>query len=389
MTDGDNTHESTQNKSRRTIKFDNAYHEKFGGYTGIVINHLSIKIVNNNKKINKKALSLFNSALGNGLKPSDLDVSSAGVLSIVFIYFSLLFYDYTRIKDKALSYGTIYRSLGQDLQTIGVSNCKSRNLGIISKFLPENLRAKYKMYYSKKLYTGRLSFEEFINFIKELGLKKTSIEGKALSPNLNYDKQKINDYQELTSQEYYDLIVNKKGTEVRIPVWCGRCKHTPWEGILSNLLQGKWCRKCVDEKKITFSLERLKEIARTRGREETGVEGIILDSQYGNKELTQGTYDRLTYKKSPGKTHFWWNCRIKGHPPWKALPSHIFRDKTWCPICKMGLYTHSELIKLAKIRGREETGVEGKILDSKNCDKELTSTKFRIDMNRTIIAVCR
>ncbi len=226
------------------------------------------------------------------------------VLSIVFIYFSLLFYDYTRIKNKALSYGIICRSLGRDLQTIGVSNCKSRNLGIVSRFLPENLRAKYKAYHSKKLYTGRLSFEEFINFINELGLKKTGIAGKALSPNFNYDKLRKNDYQELTSEEYYDLIENKKGTEVRIPVWCGRYKHTPWEGILSNLLQGKWCRKCADEKKITFSLERLKEIARTRGREETGVEGMILDSQDGEKELTQDTYDRLTYKKTPGKTDF-------------------------------------------------------------------------------------
>ena len=381
MTAEDNTHELKQSKSRK-IKFDNDYYEKLEINFDIITNHLSIK-TENKKIIREKALEIFNSALENGLKPSDLEIRNAGVLSIVFIYFSLLFYDYTKIKNNALTYGTICRSLGQDLQIIGVSNCKSRNLGIVSKFLPENLRAKYKEFYSKRLYTGRFTFEEFINFIKRLGLKKTGIVGKALSPKFNYDKLSINDYQELTLEEYYDLIENKKGTEVRIPVWCGRYGHTPWEGILSNLLQEKWCRECADEKKITFSLERLKEIARKRGREETGVEGKILDSQKGDKELTQDTYDRLTDKKAPGKTHFWWSCRIKGHPPWKTIPSHIFKDKTWCPICKMGLYTHSELLKLAKIRGREETGVEGKILDSKNCDKELTlETYNRLTVNK-------
>ncbi len=71
------------------------------------------------------------------------------------------------------------------------------------------------------------------------------------------------------------------------------------------------------------------------------------------------------------------------HPPWKTRPSHIFQDKTWCPICKMGLYTHSELIKLAKIRGFEETGVEGKILESQNGNRELTlETYNKLTVNK-------
>jgi len=372
----------TQVISNRKIIFDNDYYKNFKSCIEIITYHLSIK-KDEKKNFYKKALELYDSALKNGLRPSDLEVKGSGVLSIVFIYFSLLFYDYTKIKNDVLTYGTICRSLGKEIQKIGISSCRSRNLGVVSKFLPTNLRRKYKQFYSRRLYTGRLSFEEFINFIKELGLRKTGIEGKALSLNLNYKNLIINDYKELTSEEYYTLIENKKGTAIRFPIWCGKDDHTPWNGILSNLLQGKWCRNCSNEKKITFSLERLKEIARIRGYDETGVEGKILDSKNGSKELTLETYIRLTANKTPSKTQFWWNCCIKGHPPWRTTPGHIFFDHSWCPICKRGLYTHIELIKLAKIRGCEETGVEGKILDSKNGSKELTlETYNRLTTNK-------
>ncbi|MCJ7650676.1 MAG: hypothetical protein MUP85_18855, partial [Candidatus Lokiarchaeota archaeon] len=137
-----------------------------------------------------------------------------------------------------------------------------------------------------------------------------------------------------------------------------------------------WCLKCADEEKIKFSLNRLKELANKRGQEETGVGGKILDSKNSNEELTTDIYNKLTSNKSPGKTQFWWDCCIQGHTAWKTTPSHIANDKTWCPICKMGLYTHSELIKLARIRGYEETGIEGKILDSKESNKELTKETY-------------
>ena len=374
---------NTQVISKRKIIFDNDYYKKFRNSIKIITNHLSMK-KDEKKKIYKKSLELYDLALKIGMTPSDLEVKGSGVLSIVFTYFSCLYYDYIKIKNDVLTYGTICRSLGKDLQTIGISNCKSRNLGIVSKFLPENLRKKYKEFYSRKLYTGRLSFEEFVSYIKELGLKKTGIEGKALSLNLNYKNLVINDYPELTSEEYYTFIKNQKGTEIKFPIWCGKDDHRPWEGLLSNLLKGKWCRNCANDEKITFSLERLKEIARNRGYEETGVEGKILDSKNGNKELALETYSRLTTNKTPSKTHFWWDCCIKGHPPWRAKPGHIVFDNTWCPICKNGLYTHTELIKLARIRGYEETGVEGKILDSKNGNKELTlETYNQLTTNKT------
>ena len=262
---------------------------------------------------------------------SDLEIKNAGVLSIVFVYFSLLFFDYRKIKNKVLTYGAICRSLGRDLKLNGVSNCKSRNLGIVSKFLPEDLRNKYEDFYSKRLYTGRLDFEEFIKYIKTLGLQKTGIEGKSLSPNLNFKELDIKNFQEITSKEYYNLIKGKKGTEIRIPVWCGKKEHRPWKGLLSNLLQGKWCGNCADEEKIIFSLERLKDLARVRGREETGVEGKILDLKNGNRELTKETYNKLTTKKMASKISFWWSCE-QNHPPFRNNPANIRRGQ-WCPIC--------------------------------------------------------
>ena len=357
---------------KKKIKFDTSYFHKFKENIKIILNHLPFDS-QFKEKIFNNTLNLYSTALINGMTPSDLKNKNAGVLSIIFIFFSLLSTDNLRLKNKQLSYSSICRSLGDDLHLIGLSNYKSRGLGDVSNFLPKDIKEKYSKYFSRKLYTGRLSFEEFILTIKNLGLKRTGIEGRALSPKYENDKVK---YTELKPEEYYKLIKNKNGYEARIPVWCGLPKHKPWRAILSNLMEGKWCRKCADEEKITFSLERLKDLAKIRGQEETGIEGKILDSKNSDEELTEETYDKLTNNSTPSKTSFWWDCCIKDHPAWKTTPNHISYDKSWCPICKMGLYTHSELLKLAKMRGYEETGIEGKILDSNNSDKELTKKTY-------------
>ncbi|NVM19950.1 MAG: hypothetical protein HWN80_19780 [Candidatus Lokiarchaeota archaeon] len=361
------------NKTRtKEIKFDPTYFHSLKKNIQIILNHLPFDS-QFKKKILCNALDLYSTALINGMTPSDLKNKNSGVLSVIFVFFSLFSTDCLRIKNKPLSYSSICKSLGDDLHLIGLSNNKSRGLGNVSKFLPKDISEKYSKFYSRKLYTGRLSFEEFIIAIKNLGLKSSGIEGRALSPNYDSDK---NNFMELEPEEYYKLIKSKKGHEVRIPVWCGLSMHKPWKAILSNLLDGKWCRKCADEDKIIFSLDKLKHLAKIRGREETGIEGKVLDSKNSNIELMKETYDKLTNNNKPSKTSFWWDCCIIDHPSWKTTPSHISYDKSWCPICKMGLYTHSELLKLAKIRGVEETGIEGKILDSKNSDKELTEKTY-------------
>jgi RNase P/RNase MRP subunit p29 len=356
----------------KKIKFDTSYFHRFKKNIKIILNHLPFDSQFKEKILNN-SLNLYSTALINGMAPSDLKNKNAGVLSIIFVFFSLFSIDLLRLNNKKLSYSSICKSLGEDLHLIGLSSCKSRGLGEVSKFMPKDLKEKYYKYNSRKLYTGRLSFEEFTILIKDLGLKRSGIEGRALSP--NYDSDKVN-YNDLEPEEYYKLIKNKNGNEVRIPIWCGLSKHKPWKAILSNLVAGKWCRKCADEEKITFSLERLKQIAKIRGQEETGIEGKILDSKDSTKELTKETYDKLTNNNTPSKTSFWWDCGIKDHPAWKTTPKHISYDKSWCPICKMGLYTHSELLKLAKMRGCEETGIEGKILDSKDSTKELTKESY-------------
>ncbi|TET05279.1 MAG: hypothetical protein E3J90_00450, partial [Promethearchaeota archaeon] len=259
---------------KKKIKFDTSYFHKFKENIKIILNHLPFDS-QFKEKIFNNTLNLYSTALINGMTPSDLKNKNAGVLSIIFIFFSLLSTDNLRLKNKQLSYSSICRSLGDDLHLIGLSNYKSRGLGDVSNFLPKDIKEKYSKYFSRKLYTGRLSFEEFILTIKNLGLKRTGIEGRALSPKYENDKVK---YTELNPEEYYKLIKNKNGYEARIPVWCGLPKHKPWRAILSNLMEGKWCRKCADEEKITFSLERLKHLAKIRGQEETGIEGKILDS---------------------------------------------------------------------------------------------------------------
>ncbi len=356
----------------KKIKFDTSYFHRFKKNIKIILNHLPFDS-QFKEKIFNNSLNLYSTALINGMAPSDLKNKNTGVLSIVFVFFSLFSIDLLRLNNKKLSYSSICKSLGEDLHLIGLSSCKSRGLGEVSKFLPKDLKEKYYKYNSRKLYTGRLSFEEFTILIKDLGLKRTGIEGRALSP--NYDSNKDN-YKQLKPEEYYKLIKSKNGNEIRISIWCGLSKHKPWKAILSNLVAGKWCRKCANEKKITFSLERLKQIAKIRGQEETGIEGKILDSKDSTKELTKETYDKLTNNNTPSKTSFWWDCGIKDHPAWKTTPKHISYDKSWCPICKIGLYTHSELLKLAKMRGCEETGIEGKILDSKDSTKELTKESY-------------
>jgi len=222
----------------KKIKFDTSYFHRFKKNIKIILNHLPFDS-QFKEKIFNNSLNLYSTALINGMTPSDLKNKNAGVLSVIFVFFSLFSIDLLRLNNKHLSYSSICKSLGEDLHLIGLSSYKSRGLGDVSKFIPKDLKEKYYKYNSRKLYTGRLSFEEFTIMIKNLGLKRTGIEGRALSP--NYDSDKVN-YKELEPEEYYKLIKNKNGNEVRIPIWCGLSKHKPWKAILSNLVAGKWCR---------------------------------------------------------------------------------------------------------------------------------------------------
>ncbi|MBA7682138.1 hypothetical protein ES703_90484 [subsurface metagenome] len=72
-------------------------------------------------------------------------------------------------------------------------------------------------------------------------------------------------------------------------------------------------------------------MAKIRGCEETGVEGKILDSKNGSKELTLETYNRLTTNKKASGVSFWWSCE-RNHFPFKNNPANIRRGQ-WCTFC--------------------------------------------------------
>jgi hypothetical protein len=96
-------------------------------------------------------------------------------------------------------------------------------------------------------------------------------------------------------------------------------------------MEGKWCRLCANEEKITFSLEKLKDLAKIRGQEETGIKGKILDSKNSDLKLTEENYNKLTLNKGASTVSFWWSCE-NNHPPFRNNPTNIRRGQ-WCPLC--------------------------------------------------------
>jgi len=68
-------------------------------------------------------------------------------------------------------------------------------------------------------------------------------------------------------------------------------------------------------------------------------------------------------KKPPSHAKFLWQCRKK-HKPFLLSPAKIMNNDMWCPKCskKRPLpWTYDRLKKLAKERGLEKNGIEGKL----------------------------
>ncbi len=49
----------------------------------------------------------------------------------------------------------------------------------------------------------------------------------------------------------------------------------------------------------------LRNLAQTRGKEETGLKGKIVDSKNSDNELIEETYEKLIKNKYHGKNRFW------------------------------------------------------------------------------------
>ncbi len=87
---------------------------------------------------------------------------------------------------------------------------------------------------------------------------------------------------------------------------CSNEDHPPWEATPYNIKNGSWCPKCVGKNK---TIEDMHEIAEERG-------GKCLSSEY------KGMHNRLL-----------WKCAVDEHPPWKATPSSVLNNNSWCLVC--------------------------------------------------------
>lgn len=90
-------------------------------------------------------------------------------------------------------------------------------------------------------------------------------------------------------------------------IWECNQKHR-WEARPINIKQGQWCPTCASKR---LSIESMQELAKSRG-------GKCLSKWYVNSS------SKLT-----------WEC-AHGHK-WKAVPSSIKSQGTWCPYCSTGI----------------------------------------------------
>lgn len=126
---------------------------------------------------------------------------------------------------------------------------------------------------------------------------------------------------------------------------CGKCGFV-WESTPSSIKhQRNWCRKCAGRLKLT--IKDMHNLARIRGIEKTEKPGKCLSKHYIGQNI-----------------HLKWQCGKCGHI-WEATPSNIKYGKTWCPKCAGKLISIEDMKELAKSRGLEETGKQGKCLSNR------------------------
>ncbi len=125
-----------------------------------------------------------------------------------------------------------------------------------------------------------------------------------------------------------------------------QCKRGhKWKATPASILKGLWCFKCYRIERASFSLKKMKEIAKKRG-------GKCLSDKYIDKE-----------------TKLEWQCK-KGHI-WKAIPNAVKRG-SWCPYCAKRIkHTIEDMQKLAEKNS-------GKCLSDKFFD---VSTKLKWQCN--------
>lgn len=97
-----------------------------------------------------------------------------------------------------------------------------------------------------------------------------------------------------------------------------------------------------------YGIDSMKKLARKIGLTKTGKAGKFLSKAY----------------KGMNKPHEW-QCGKCGRI-WKATPNGIMYQNNWCRKCSnRETWSYEQMCELAKIRGLDKTGVEGKLLTNK------------------------
>ena len=232
--------------------------------------------------------------------------------------------------NKGMTQKEISEYIGSNIGSImnrgsGMQMDSYRKLCELAQIINMSLKIK------KKKSVHNHCFNSMRELAREIGLRKTRVEGKFLS------------------KEY-------KGMNKSCRWQCGRC-GTIWNTSPNSVkYQGSWCKKCSGRE--TWTYEQMVELARIRGIEKTGVSGTFL--------MSKREYERQSY---PDRSKYQWQCGDCGHI-WKATANNIKRG-SWCRICQ---YRHlsrtlrkpyREVVKLAKKIGIIKTGYAGIILASK------------------------
>lgn len=225
------------------------------------------------------------------------------------------------------------------------------NSGSVRKYTIKHLVKKYGEEKGLKLYSEiwhkyrgvrKWSYEYLHEIARVKGLEENRVEGKLIT----------------SKEEFIKLTQNQYPSQVKLKWWCGNKNHKSWYTSGVEILRG-WCPYCFRERR-SFSYKYLQELARQKGLNEIGIEGKLLTSKED--------FDKLKQIKSPSQVKLKWWCGRNDHNPWKAIPIEIqgysSRKGSWCSKCAYDKrsYSYDYIQNLAKKRGLEETGIEGKLI---------------------------
>ncbi|MFX1375410.1 MAG: hypothetical protein ACFFA0_06335 [Promethearchaeota archaeon] len=161
-----------------------------------------------------------------------------------------------------------------------------------------------------------------------IGIKKTGVGGKFLS-------------------EKY------KGINISHRWQCGKCGKV-WKNSPNAIIyREQWCIRCQGRE--TWTYEQMIELAKKRGLEKNGVEGMFLTSK-----------DDYESRSHPDMSKYYWECGKCGFT-WEATANNIKRG-SWCRKCQYTQLSrknrtpYNKILALAKKIGIIKTGYAGVLL---------------------------